>query len=123
MVMSRASADGEQASAGKERGPTSQNVARPCAQQQQSAESEGVGVDHPGQVGGGEVQRARDVGQRNVHDGRVKDNHELAGQDHGKDEAGVPVGQQPAARSGLGRAEGVVRQLRAGCGVVGGRLD
>ncbi|MFI5866268.1 hypothetical protein [Streptomyces sp. NPDC051546] len=46
-------------------------------EQQQTAEGERVGADHPGQVGGGDGQVGLDVRERDVHDRRVEDDHEL----------------------------------------------
>ena len=74
--------------AGEEDAAAAEDVAGAGAEQQQAAEGQGVGVDHPRQVGGGEVQRGLDVGQGDVHDRRVEHDHQLAGQDQGEDEAG-----------------------------------
>ena len=47
---------------------------------------EGVGADHPGQARGAEAERALDVGERDVHDRRVQDDHQLGDEDDGEDE-------------------------------------
>ncbi len=52
-------------------------VGDPAAEQQQTAEGEGVGRHHPLPVGGGDVQRVLRVRQGDVHDGRVEHDHEL----------------------------------------------
>src|SRR3954453_21823595 len=54
-----------------------QEVGQAAAEQQEAAEGERVGVDHPGEVVLGEVQRAPDGGQRDVDDGGVEDDDEL----------------------------------------------
>ena len=49
------------------------HVAEPAAEQQQAAEGEGVGVQHPGEPGRAEAEVGVDPGERDVHDGRVED--------------------------------------------------
>lgn len=69
-------ADGEDAFAAEE-------VAQPSAEQQQAAEGERVGGDHPLPVGVGDAQVPLRRRQRDVHDGDVEDDHELGdGDDH-----------------------------------------
>jgi hypothetical protein len=57
------------------------------AEQQQAAEGDGVGVDHPLQPGPREVQGALDVRQRRVDDQLVQHQHQLG---HGDDGKGQP---------------------------------
>jgi hypothetical protein len=63
--------------AGHEHAPAPQQVGQAPAEQQEAAERERVGVDHPGEVCLGEVQRAADRRQRDVDDRRVDHEHEL----------------------------------------------
>jgi hypothetical protein len=96
---------------GDEDSASVQDVAGPAAEQQQAAEGERVGVDHPFQAGAGEAERLRDVGQGHVYDRRVEDHHQLRGgdDDQGQAELAVAVGGR-AAR--LGRARCI--RLRRG---------
>ena len=73
----RAGRRGEDRDAGEEGAAPAEQVAGPGTEQQQAAEGQGVGVEHPGQAGVGEAQRALDVRQRDVHDGRVQHDHQL----------------------------------------------
>ena len=52
-------------------------VGDPAAEQQQTAEGEGVGGDDPLPVAVGDAQVLLGGGQRDVHDGRVEDDHQL----------------------------------------------
>ena len=54
-----------------------QEVGEAAAEQQEATEGEGVGVDDPGEVVLGEVERAPDGGQRDVDDGGIEDDDEL----------------------------------------------
>ncbi len=65
-------------------------VGDPAAQQQQGAERQRVGGDHPLPVGVGDAQRRLRLGQGDVHDGRVEDDHQLRERDDGE--------RQPALR-------------------------
>ena len=80
---------GEDQDAGDEGAAAAQDVAGPAAQQQQAAEGEGVGVQHPRQAGGGEAEGLLDLGQGDVHDGRVQHHHELGGRDDGEGQRGM----------------------------------
>ena len=104
---------GEDGDAGQERAPPAEQVTGPGAQQQQAAEGERVGVEHPGQLRVGEVQRGLDVGQRDVDDGRVQHDHELAGQDDGEHHAWRGL-TAPASANGRCGADGSVAALRGG---------
>src|SRR4029453_14741089 len=70
---------GEDEDAGDEHPAAAEDVAGPAAQQQKAAEGEGVGVQHPRQAGGGEAEGLLDLGQGDVHDGRVQEHHGLGG--------------------------------------------
>jgi hypothetical protein len=74
----------EQGDAGEEDAAPAQDVARPAAEQEQAAEREGVGVEHPRQAGGREVKAPLDARQRDVDDGHVEDHHQLRAQDEGE---------------------------------------
>ncbi|CAM5695981.1 hypothetical protein STENM223S_03482 [Streptomyces tendae] len=54
-----------------------EDVAGPAAEEQQSAEGQGVGADHPGEIGGAELQGILDVRERDVHNRRVEYDHEF----------------------------------------------
>jgi len=71
-------------------------VPGPAAEQQQPAEGQRVGVDHPFQVRPGKAERPLDVRQRDVDDGRVQHHHQLRG---GQDQQG-----QARPRPAAGRA-------------------
>jgi hypothetical protein len=78
----------EQRDADDEHAAPAEQVTGAGAEQQQSAEGEGVRVHDPGQVLRGEPQGAFDVVQGDVDDGGVEHHHQLACQDHGEDEPG-----------------------------------
>ena len=76
-----------------------EDVAEAAAEQQQPAEGEGVGVEHPGEAGGREPEVGLDVRERDVHDGRVEHEHELGDEDDAEADgaaAGGPVGPRCA---------------------------
>ena len=52
-------------------------VGDPAAEQQQRTERQGIGGHHPLPVGVGDAQRGLRLRQRDVHDGRVQDDHQL----------------------------------------------
>jgi hypothetical protein len=55
----------------------SQQIGAPAAEQEETAEGEAVGGDHPLQVRLAEVELAADRRQRDVHDRQVDDGHEV----------------------------------------------
>ena len=57
----RSDAAREHGQPGDEHPPTAQEVTEPGPEQQQAAEHQGVGVLHPGQAGGAQVQAGRDA--------------------------------------------------------------
>ena len=68
---------GEAAEADEE-GPLATPVVRDApAEQQEAAEGQGVGGDDPLHVRGGDLQVGRGAGDREVHDRRVEDDHQL----------------------------------------------
>ena len=70
-------ADGEDAL-----GP--EQVGQSAAEQQQAAERDDVGVEHPREVLGAEAEVRADVGQGHADDARVGDDHELCERDDGE---------------------------------------
>ena len=99
---------GEQQQPGDEHLAAAEQVPGPAAEQQQPAEGQRVGVDHPFQAGAGEAERALDVRQRDVDDGRVEHHHQLRGGDdqQGQAEPGpaAPVAPGAAVRLVMGGA-------------------
>jgi len=82
---------GEAGQADQERDLPAQQVGQPSAEQQQAAEPQRVGGDHPLPVRGGEVERVLCGRQRDVHHRDVEDHHQLRQADHAQDEpAPVP---------------------------------
>ena len=86
----------EQHEARQEHALAPDQVADAPGQQQQPAERDQVAVDHPGQVALGEVQVVLDRRQRDVHDRRVEDHHQLAEAEHGERDPAAALA--PAAR-------------------------
>jgi hypothetical protein len=79
---------GEQRHAGDEHLAAAEQVGGAAAEEQEAAEGQRVGVDDPLQVVLGEVQRVLDRRQRDVHDRRVEDDHEL---DRREEHQGAPA--------------------------------
>ena len=77
--------------AGDEQRATAEQVGHPAAEQQEAAEHERVGGDHPLEARLGEVQVGLDRRQRDVHDRDVQDDHELRGDEDGESDP-APVG-------------------------------
>ena len=71
---------GEQRHPDQEHAPASQQVGRAASQHQESGERERVGVDHPLQAGGREVQPVAHRRERYVDHGDVEDHHEVCEQ-------------------------------------------
>src|SRR5690606_8186623 len=69
------------------------------SEQHEAGEGEQVAVHHPGEAGRGEPEVGADRRQRDVHDRRVEDHHELAGAHQRQDQpGGSGVRSGPAAR-------------------------
>ena len=79
-----------------------EQVAEPAGQEQEAAEGQQVGVDHPGQRRLREAEVGADRGQRDVHDALVEHDHQVAQAEHVE-------GQPAAPRRLVG-----VRSLRGG---------
>ena len=65
-----------------------EEVGGPATEEEETGEGQRVGVDHPLQARGAEVQVTLDGRQRHVHDRCVEDDHELADADKREDEPG-----------------------------------
>ena len=81
--------DGEDHEPDQEQPLSPDQVAGAPAEEQEAAEDQGVGVDHPLQLGRRHLEVLLDRGQRDVHDGRVQDDHELRHADEAEDEPGI----------------------------------
>ena len=81
----------EQDDPGDEHPAPAEDVPGPAAQQQQAAEGQCVGVDHPLQAGAGESERLLDVRQCDVDDRRVEHHHQLCGGDDDQRQAELAV--------------------------------
>src|SRR5207248_1101362 len=66
-----------------------EQVAEAAGEQQEASEGEHVGVDDPGERRLREAEVVADRGQRDVHDGGVDDDHQVA---HAEDDEGEPAG-------------------------------
>ena len=70
---------------------TADVVGNPAAQQQQRTERQRVGGDHPLPIGVRDAQRFLRLRQRDVHDGRVQDDHQLGDRDDGQGDPALRV--------------------------------
>ena len=75
--------EGEDGDAAQEQPASAEHVTQPATEQQQAAEGKGEGAQHPGEGGRAEAQIGVDLGERDVHDRRVEDEHQLRAQDDG----------------------------------------
>ena len=89
---------GEAGQAGQERHLAAEQVGQPAAEQQQAAERQRVGGDHPLPVRGGEAQRPLRRRQRDVHHRDVQHHHELRQADDAQDQP--PAGVESCAGPG-----------------------
>ena len=69
---------GEDGDADQKEAAVAKEVAEAAAEEKEAAESEQIGVDHPGERGLGETQIGSDRGKGDVHDRRVEHDHEIA---------------------------------------------
>ena len=76
-------------------------VTQPRPEEQQAAEDEGVGVLHPGQRGGAQIQSRRDGRQAGEDDRVVEQDQEVADQDDGQDRRGCHGGRSLSTPSVL----------------------
>ena len=88
----------EERDADHEEPAPAEEITGASAEQEKPAEGQRVGIDHPLEVPGGEVEAALDRGQRHIHDGRVQDHHELGEADDDEDRPGVDT---PSGHFGL----------------------
>jgi hypothetical protein len=75
----------------EERPLAAEEIGDPAAEQEERAEGERVGRDHPLPIVIREAQRLLRRGQGDVHDGRVQDDHELGDPQHSEDEPAAVV--------------------------------
>ena len=95
---------GEQGDAGQEDAAPAEQVAGPGAEEQQPAEGEDVGVEHPRQPAAREAAAPLDVGQGHVHDGGVEHHHELGREDDEEEHRRVPEAAPERPRRSGGRS-------------------
>ena len=69
--------DGEDRHADEEQPPAPEQVRQPAAEQQEAAEGERVGVDHPLEVRAGQFQSGLNRRQRDVDDRGIEHDHQL----------------------------------------------
>ena len=100
----RSGGDGEERQADLEDAEPAEDVAEAAAEEQQAAEGERVGVEHPRQRRRAEAEVGVDAGERDVHDGGVEHQHQL-GDQHDRDAGGGAAG----VRRQLGGQVGGVR--------------
>ena len=79
----------EQRDADQKKPALAVKVAEPAAKEQEAAEGQHVGIDHPDQRRLGEAEVDADRWQRDIHDGRVEDDHQVAEAEHHQ---GEPAG-------------------------------
>jgi len=84
-------AEGEERDAADEDAPAAEQVCEAPAEQEEAAEDDCVGGDHPLEARLGKAEIVLDRGQGDVHDRHVEHDHELRGDDQGK--------SRPAARA------------------------
>jgi hypothetical protein len=96
--------DGEDHDADEEDPPSPEQVRSPAAEQQEAAEDERVGADHPLEILLREPEVDLDRGQRDVHDRDVQHDHELDGRDEGQ--------RQPLASFGSHHGSSSFHSLR-----------
>ena len=76
--------DAEQRGAGQEHAPAPEQIARAAAEQEQAAEREQVRAEHPPRALGREAECVLDRRQREDHDLRVEDHHEVDEREQGE---------------------------------------
>jgi hypothetical protein len=74
-----------------EQSPAPKEVGEPAAEQEDAAEEDRVGGDHPLEALLAEVEVGLDRGKRNVHDGDIENDHELGRDDHGERKPALSV--------------------------------
>jgi hypothetical protein len=80
-----------------------EKVARPAAQQQQSAEGQRVGIGDPLQTAAGESKCRLNVRQCHIHDRRVEHDHELGSRDDEQRHAEMAAAALGAGLAGSGK--------------------
>ena len=92
---------GKDHQAGLEYALAAEEVARPGREEQEPAEGDQVGIDHPLLIGRREPESGLHGRQGHVHDRRVDDDHEVGHARDGQDHARRKV--RPGGRLGRGR--------------------
>ena len=93
----------EQQQADNEHLAPAKQVTGTAAEQQQAAERQRIAVDHPLQAAVGKSEGRLDVGQRDVDDGGVEDDHQLRGRDDQQGQAEVTAAVPGAGRVRCGK--------------------
>ena len=75
----------------QEQTAVAEEVAQPAAEQEEAAEGEQVGVDHPGERRLREAEILPDRRQRDAHDRHVEDDHQVAQAEDDQRQPAVPV--------------------------------
>ena len=90
----------EQDDAGDEHPAAAKNVSGPPTEQEQPAERQRIGVDHPLQARAGEAERPLDVREGDVDDGGIQHHHQLCGGDdqQGQAQTALAAGRRRAGR-------------------------
>ena len=115
-------ASGEQGRPGDEHAASAEQVCGASGQQQQAAEREDVGVDHPGDAGRAEPEVGLDGGQRHVDDRGVEHDDELGGDQQPQGDRAAAATEEAGQRSARvrGRRGGSWAPARCGRDLCGG---
>ena len=110
----------EEQDTGHEQAPAPEQVGRPSSEQEQAAEGERVGAQHPLQALLGEAEVRLDRGQRHEHDRGVEEHHEEGAAEERKRPPAPGIGciQHVASTSWCGRDQRVVARLHESSWVV-----
>ena len=96
-------AEGEDRDADQEHPAAPEEISRPRPEEEEPAEGEDVGVDHPGKRAGREPEALLNVREGDVHDRRVQHHHQLSGEDHRQQDRSAT---EPVSRTlGQGKRE------------------
>src|SRR5262249_57367408 len=98
LVVGEAADDGgksKQEDAGDEDAFAADQVAEAASEEEEAAEGDEVAVDHPGEIGLGEVQVGLNGGEGDVDDGPVEGVHKLSEADDDEGEPAASRGEEP----------------------------
>jgi len=117
--------DREECDTDEEQLPTAEDVGETSAKKQEPARHQHIAIDDPRQAGITEAEILLDLGQRNVHDGDVENEHELNQREHRECLPAARVWPSKGilhfgnhcdtSRSSLGEAVTCFRQVRRIC--------